>query len=207
MTEEKRFTLENFEGYFMSDINKAFETQLKNIQTKTNKTLVELTTIIQNSGLVKHGEIRDMLKRELSLGHGDANTLAHFFFKSRNEGANEEKEPITNNVLDEIYTGAKAQLRPIHDKLMEAIREFGEFEIAPKKGYISLRRKKQFAMIGPATNTRIEVGLNIKDLETNIRLNQMPPNSMCHYKVKLTDIQEVDKQLIDWIKLAYKKAE
>ena len=40
-----------------------------------------------------------------------------------------------------------------HEKLMKEIRQFGEFEIVPKKGYVSLRRKKQFVMIGPKTNT------------------------------------------------------
>ena len=41
---------------------------------------------------------------------------------------------------------------------MAEIQHFGEFEIAPKKGYVSLRRKKQFAMIGPASNTRLRGG-------------------------------------------------
>lgn len=67
-----------------------------------------------------------------------------------------------DQVLDEIYAGPKAALRPIHDRLMADIVKFGEFETLPKKGYVSLRRKKQFAMIGPATNTRVEVGITPK---------------------------------------------
>jgi hypothetical protein len=36
-------------------------------------------------------------------------------------------------VLDEIYAGKKAHLRPIHEALMAAIAKMGAFEVAPKK--------------------------------------------------------------------------
>jgi hypothetical protein len=89
---------------------------------------------------------------------------------------------------------------------MEAVGKFGEFEIVPKKTYVSLRRKKQFAMIGPATNTRVEVGLNMKGVKPTDRLNELPAGQMCQYKVKLTNVDEVDKELIGWIRQAYDSA-
>ena len=73
-----------------------------------------------------------------------------------------------------LYTGAKAALRPIHDALMAKINTFGEFETSPKKTYLSLGRKKQFAMLGPAASTRVELGLNIKSLPANDRLIERP---------------------------------
>jgi hypothetical protein len=190
----------------MSSVDKAYETQLSNIQKKTGKTMDELTAIVRNSGLTKHGEIRDMLKRELGLGHGDANTLAHFVLKSDGERAAQTQGLSAGDVLDQIYTGPKASLRPIHDRLMQSIDTFGEFETAPKKGYVSLRRKKQFAMIGPATNTRVEVGINHKTLGAHPRLVEQPAGSMCNFIVKLTQPEEVDDELIGWIKQAFDSA-
>lgn len=187
----------------MSSVDKAVETQLKNIQTKTGKTLDQLYALIKKSKLAKHGEIRDMLKKDLGMGHGDANTVVHFYTKSIEPSASAASPDAA---IDAIYSGAKTHFRPIHDKLMAAINKFGEFEIAPKKGYVSLRRKKQFVMIGPATNTRFEVGLNMKDVKATARLLALPPGGMCQYKVNLTDAKEVDKELIDWIKQAYESA-
>ncbi|HSL46264.1 MAG TPA: DUF5655 domain-containing protein, partial [Anaerolineales bacterium] len=86
------------------------------------------------------------------------------------------------------------------------IDKFGEFEIAPKKGYVSLRRKKQFVMIGPKTSTRFEVGINAKDLAMNARLLEQPKGSMCNYIVNLSDLQDVDSELVAWIKSAYEGA-
>ena len=188
----------------MSSLDKAFQTQLDNIQKKTGKSLDELSTIVKQSGLTKHGEIRDILKEKLGLGHGDANALVHAVLQSDGQRAAEGKS--TDAVLDEIYTGAKAGQRSIHEKLMKHIVKFGEFEIVPKKGYVSLRRKKQFAMLGPKTNTRFEVGINAKDFKKNARLLEQPKGSMCNYIVNVTDVKEVDPELIAWIKSAYEGA-
>jgi hypothetical protein len=188
----------------MSSVDKAIQTQLNNIQKKTGMSLTELTAFVKKSGLSKHGEIRDMLKQKLGLGHGDANMLVHHVFQS--DGTSAAKGKSTDAVLDEIYTGPKAGFRPIHEKLMKEINKFGDFEIAPKKGYVSLRRKKQFAMIGPKTNTRFEVGINANDFKKNARLLEQPKGSMCNYVVNLTDAKEVDSELVAWLKSAFEQA-
>jgi len=118
----------------------------------------------------------------------------------------EEKRLSMEDVLNEIYSGPKAGLRPIHDKLMSSIHQFGDFEIAPKKGYVSLRRKRQFAMLGPATNSRLELGINIKDLDADERLIVQPAGSMCNYKIRLTDAQQVDEKVVRWVRMAYEAA-
>ena len=188
------------------DLDKARATQLANIQQKTGKTLGEIRALIAKSGLTKHGEIREMLKEKLALGHGDANSLVHYALQSDGQSAAEAKGASAGDVLAEIYAGAKEPLRPIHDALMQEIVKMGAFETAPKKGYVSLRRKKQFAMIGPATNTRVEVGLNMKGVDGTARLAALPPGQMCQYKVKLTSPAEVDAELVRWIRTAYDAA-
>jgi hypothetical protein len=89
---------------------------------------------------------------------------------------------------------------------MAAIGQFGAFEIAPKKGYLSLRRKKQFAMLGPATKDRVELGLNAKGLPPHPRLKAMPPGGMCQYTVRLGAADEVDEALAGWLRAAYEAA-
>jgi predicted transport protein len=190
----------------MADLEKAVATQLANIEKRTGKSLAELTTIVQESGLSKHGELVAMLKSTLGMGHGDANSLVHMVRKSAEQSDAAAGEPSADQVLDGLYTGPKAALRPIHDKLLLELRQLGDFEEAPKKTYVSYRRKKQFAMIGPATNTRVEVGLNMKGLEATNRLEALPAGQMCNYKVKLTDVKEVDAELLAWIKTAYEAA-
>jgi hypothetical protein len=187
-------------------MDNAYATQLANIEKRTGKSLDALAALIKDSGLTKHGEIRDMLKRDLGMGHGDANTLVHYVLQSDGASAAAAAAKSSTDVLDDIYLGAKAHMRPIHERIMSAVETFGPFEIAPKKGYLSLRRKKQFATIGPATNTRVEVGLNMKNIEPGGRLEQLPPGQMCQYKVKITDPSEVNEQLISWIRRAFDAA-
>jgi Domain of unknown function (DUF5655)/Domain of unknown function (DUF4287) len=182
----------------MADPQAALATQLRNIETKTGKTLAQLREVIAQSGLAKHGEVRAMLQQRFGLGHGDANTLAH---AAKGEPALADADP-----LGAIYSGAKAALRPLHEALMRKISALGAFEIAPKKTYLSLRRKKQFAMVGPATKDQVEIGLNAKSLPADPRLKALPPGGMCQYTVRLSDAKEIDAALIGWVRAAYDAA-
>jgi len=193
------------EAYGMSAIDKAAATQLANLEKRSGKTFDQLAKIVRSSGLSKHGELVAMLKRDHGMGHGDANLIVHTV-RQQDAAADKGTPPTTGEAADTLYTGKKEALRPIHDRLMAAINKFGDFEVAPKKTYLSLRRKKQFAMIGPATNTQVEVGLNVKDLPPSDRLKQQPPKSMCDYKVRLSTVKEVDRELLSWLRAAFDAA-
>ena len=190
----------------MNNIDKALETQIANIKIRAGKSLPELHALLKKSGLAKHGELRDYLKRELGMGHGDANTVVHLYFQSGAPGNVASQSQVSGDPIDIFYAGKKAHLRPIHEKLMSEIQKFGTFELSPKKSYVSLRRKKQFAMIGPATQTRVEIGLNVKGLTPTDRLTAMPAGGMCQYKINITHIDEIDSNVISWIRQAYESA-
>ena len=182
----------------MADIDAAIATQLANIQKKTGKSLSELGQILAATGFAKHTELMNFAKQELGLGHGDANMLV---LHLRNADV---AKP--DDTLDAIYAGPKAALRPIHEKFLAALAAFGPFEIVPKKANVSLRRKKQFALIGPATNSRVEIGFNMPTLDGGPRLEAVPPGGMCPYRVKVTAAEEIDKELLDWTRRAYDAA-
>ena len=190
----------------MSTLDQARETQLRNIEAKTGKTLAQLRTLLQGSGRAKHGELRSFAMEAFGLGYGDANTLVHLALASDGQSAAQAAGLSGEDVIAGIYADKKAPLRPIHDRLMAAIGKFGEFEVAPKKGYVSLRRKKQFAMIGPGSATRVDLGLNMKGVEPTARLLAEKPGGMCQYKVKLATADEVDAEVVGWVRRAYEAA-
>jgi hypothetical protein len=197
----------------MADPQAATLTQLRNIQTRAGKTIAELHAAIAASGLVKVGERRAWAMEHFKLGYGDANTLALTMGKPLPDlgapaGAAPAAAPVqpAGEVLDTIYAGAKAHLRPLHEQVIAALTRFGPFEQAPKKAYVSLRRKKQFAMVGPATKEQIEIGINHKSLPAHPRLKLLPPGGMCHASVRLATAAELDADLLGWLRAAYDAA-
>jgi hypothetical protein len=192
----------------MADPQAALLTQLRNIQTRTGQSITALQKAAEASGLAKHGERRSWLMEHYQLGYGDANTVVTLIGKlpAGLDGAPASPAAPQGDALDAIYSGAKAGLRPLHDAVMTAIAGLGPFEVAPKKTYISLRRKKQFAMVGPATKEAIEIGLNAKDLPPHARLKLQPPASMCQATTRITSAAEIDATLKGWLQQAYDAA-
>lgn len=186
----------------MTDLETTRATQLTNIAKKSGKSLDDLARIVRASGLAKHGELREMLKSEHGLGHGDANLVISVVQARAERGSVSLDESVGG-----YYSGAKAALLPIHQRVMAELAQLGHFEIAPKKTYLSLRRRKQFATVGPATNGRVDVGLNLKGVEGAGRLEALPPGGMCTHRVKLTVPSDVDETLLGWLAQAFAQAE
>ena len=181
--------------------DKATQTFITNIETKTGKTIAQWVKLARQGG-AKHGAMMKYLKTEHGLSHGYANFIA---LQALDDAP---KAATVDAAVDEQYTGAKAALRPIYDKLMAAVQRFGEdVEVAPKKGYISLRRKKQFACLFPSTATRFDVGLILKNVPPGDRLEASGSfNAMVTHRVRVTDVKEVDKELVAWLRQAYDAA-
>lgn len=193
----------------MADPTAALITQLRNVQSRSGQSIAQLHAALEGCGLAKHGEKRSWLMERYGLGYGDANTVVALQGKPLPalDGAAPALPAVADgDALDAIYAGNKAGLRGLHEALMTRIRALGEFEIAPKKSYLSLRRSKQFATVGPATAKQIEIGLNCRTLPEDPRLKVLPPGGMCQASTRIADASEIDEALLGWIRLAYASA-
>lgn len=153
------------------------------------------------SGIDRHKDLVDHLKSR-GLTHGYANSVALQTFGTHAEAIGSEA------LLDQMFAGPKAALRPIYDTLVAAIREFGDdVELAPKKGYVSARRFKQFAILQPSTRERFDLGLNLKDVTPEGRFEAAGGfNAMCSHRVRIGEPDEIDAEVLAWLREAYDRA-
>ena len=175
------------------------QTQLRNIEERTGKSLAALKDEVVGFGPLRHTEMRSRLQDGYGLSFVHADTLLLWV-------ESQTAEPAADDPVDLIYTGAKATLRPIHDAFIAALDEWGRYELAPKKGYVSLRLRKQFCMIGPASNSRVALGINAKGLAPAGRLRALPAGKLCPLEVSLTAPGEVDAELMGWVRSAWDQA-
>ena len=182
-------------------MDEATKTMIANLEAKTGVTVAEWTTRIAKTGKSKHGELVAWLKSEHGLTHGYANLLVHLA-----KGSAAETSGASDDALVEaMFAGPKAAMRPAYDAVMAAVQRFGaDVELAPKKAYMSLRRNKQWALVQPSTATRLDVGLVLKGKPTTTRLEASGSfNAMVTHRVRVASVAEVDKELIGWLKEAY----
>ncbi|WP_394972202.1 DUF4287 domain-containing protein [uncultured Croceitalea sp.] len=179
-------------------MDKALQTMISNMPEKTGKSLEEWKEILKTKSFTKYSEGVNYLKKEHQVTHGFANTIITL-------SKEESQTPV--DMVTEQYKGKEA-LFPIYKKLLEAIKPFGnDITITPKKTSVSIIRKRQFVLIKPATKTRIDLGLKLKDKPPTDRLeNSGPFGTMCTHRVQITSTSEIDSELIAWMQEAYEKA-
>lgn len=183
-------------------MERARATQIQSLETLTGKRLADLLDTVAAWGPGKHGDHLKRAKETFGLTHGHANFLVHL----ARERADATAGAVHAEPLDAIYAGAKASLRPLHEALMARLTELGPFEVAPKKAYVSLRRGKQFAMVGPGSRSRLEVGVNHRAAAGTERFEALGPGQMCSHRVHLHSADDVDAELLAFLREAYEAA-
>lgn len=185
----------------MSDPDAATATQLRNIEQSTGRTVSQWAKEIGAAGLAKHGQILSFLKTEHGLSHGNANLLARKVLEEQSEAG----QPSDADLLDAQYRGAKATLRLIYDEIVLVAQGLGDdVAVSVKKTGVSLRRKKQFALVEAPSAKRVQLGFNMRDVAPTDRLRAM--TGMCTHATDLTDVDGVDDTVSGWLRTAYDQA-
>lgn len=176
-------------------MDKVLKTMIDNMPEKTGKSLAEWKKILKEKAFAKHGESLKFLKGRYGVSHGFANTIIMLY---------KEQDLSFEDLVGNQYEGKKS-LVPIYEKLVQLMKTFGsDVTITPKKTSVSIIRKRQFALIKPATKTRIDLGLKLPGKEISGRLEGSGPfGTMCTHRVQLTDIADIDEELSAWLLEAY----
>jgi hypothetical protein len=168
----------------------------------TGKGLDSWVALARGTGIGKHKALVDHLKASEGLTHGYANSVALRTFASDASAIGDEA------LMEAMFAGPKAALRPIYDRLVAIVQGFGgDVELAPKKGYVSVRRSKQFAILQPSTKDRFDLGINLKGEPPAGRLEPSGSfNAMVSHRVRLADLADIDGEVSNWLKSAYERA-
>ena len=182
----------------MATVEQGLQSQLRNIEATYGRSIDDWIELIRGSGRTRHGDIVAMLKTDHGLSHGAANRVALVALDALNPKTG------TGGPEQSLYEGGKHDLLPIHARLMAAVHKLGaDIEIAPKKGYLSLRRRKQFGMIKPNTK-HIDLGLILPGHPVTERLGSAATfNALFTHRVRVRSTVDVDDELVAWLTEAY----
>ena len=171
-----------------------------NIQERTGKSLGAWVNIARSLGTDHHKDIVAYLKAEGHMSHSYANLVAH---EARKPGEVVEIDPI-----EALFAGDKETLKPIYDAICKAIKTFGkDITFVPKKDCVSVRRKKQFAILQPSAAKRLDIGLHLKQIEPTGNLELAGTwNGMLSHRVRIAKMADFDLHVKLWLEAAYDQA-
>jgi hypothetical protein len=175
-----------------------------NMLEKTGKTFEEWVKIAQATGPPSAKQCYAWLKMEHGVPHLSAEIIA-----DKASGACLLEEYDNPDALVEaMYAGPKAGLRPIHDELVKLARKLGkDVVVTPCKTYVSLRRKKQFAIVKPTTRTRVDLGFTLSDVKPQGRLEAVrkAEGDRLSHVIKIESPKDIDDEVKRWLSKAYEQ--
>ena len=178
------------------------------LKQKTGRSLEEWLAYIKKSGPKDEEERRAWLKDKHGLGTNTA-----WWLVERVEGKGEESgDPElylakAERDVDKMFSGGKAQLRPLYDALLKVGLKTGkEAKACPCSTIVPLYRNHVFAQIKPTTQTRIDMGFALGDMKPTGRLidtGGFAKKDRITHRIPITSMDDIDDEVKHWLKVAY----
>lgn len=181
---------------------------LAELKQKTGRTRDEWLKVIRKDGPADEKARRDWLREKYGLNTMTATWLAE---RSFGKGAEMEDPDLylesAERDVDEMFSGGKAQLRPVYDALLKlALKTGKEAKACPCTTIVPLYRNHVFAQIKPTTQTRIDMGFALGDMKPSGRLidtGGFAKKDRITHRIPITSLDDIDDEVKRWLKVAY----
>jgi hypothetical protein len=183
---------------------------IANMKSKTGRSLEEWLAFIEKNGPAGEAARREWLVQEHELGTNYARYLAEASVGKGDEYSDAAKYlELAEQYVAGMYTGPKAGLRPMHDKLVEVgLGLDKDVKVCPCQTIVPFFREHVIAQIKPATKTRIDFGLALgkhkgKLPKRLIDTGGAAKKDRITHKIELTAPDQIDAELVKWLRVAY----
>jgi hypothetical protein len=113
-------------------------------------------------------------------------------------------QPDVEGYIDAQYTGAKAGLRPVFDRLRAMAEGLGDdVTVEGRGGYTPFVRRRQFAAVAAATRSRVDVGLRYVDPPASSLLRESKGPGQSTHKIGLASPEDVSAEVEGLLRAAY----
>ena len=142
----------------------------------------------------------------LKSAHGITTNYAGWIAK-RADGGGDAASYDPDAMVEEMFAGKKAGLRPIYDQMLELAFGLGkDVRVSPCKTIVPFYRKHVFAQVKPATNARVDLGFAFKDMKPSGKLlstGGFEKGDRITHRIPVGSVEEIDKEVRKWLKQAY----
>lgn len=178
------------------------------LKEKTGRSLDEWVSHINKKGPKDEKACREWLKSEHGLGTNSASWLAdRAAGKGTEDGDPDAYLKAAEGYVEQMFSGSKADLRPIYDALLKLGLSVGkDAKACPCQTIVPLYRNHVFAQIKPTTRTRIDFGFALGDTKAKGRLidtGGFAKKDRITHRMEITSLKDIDDEVKRWLKVAY----
>jgi hypothetical protein len=181
--------------------------QIAGLTEKTGRSLEEWIRLVKKEGPSEEKQRREWLKAKHGLGTNYAWWIAEQSVGKGNDGSPEAYLKSADDCVEKMFAGNKAGLRPLYHALLKLGRSMGkDVKVCPCQTMVPLFRNYVFAQIKPATRTRIDLGLALKDTKTPRRLidtGGFAKKDRITHRFEISSLDDIDEEVKRWLKKAY----